>query len=121
MEERKVKKGSYGYSNDGYLDFMDCMHTAWPWQRLNAEEKNYINNIFIIARPDQGIEYQEAWDKGGDLWTSCLKLLGYQPMGWREDKDGKPIIPPCDTEYVLVPRKKIEALKNIMADLNKVI
>lgn len=121
MEERKVKKGSYGYSDNGYLDFIDCMHKSWPWQRLNENEKNTINNIFDLSKSESETEYCESWERGEHIWHNCLLLVGYQPFHWREDKEGNIVIPPCDEEYILVPRKQLQALKDAISNLNTMI
>ena len=116
-----MKKGCYGYSEDGYADMIDCIHQSWPWQRLNEDEKKIIDAIFKFSTPKEEIEYEKAWDRGSDLWESCLKLVGYQPMGWREDGRGNSISPPCDEEYILVPRKQVQALKDAISNLQTLI
>ena len=113
-----MKKGNYGYSDNGYQDNIDCIHNAWPWQRLNEEEKNVIEEILKISQPDSAVPYDEAWHKASSLWILCLRLVGYQPFGWREDKEGNIVIQPCDKEYVLVPKQYLKTLKDAILNLN---
>ena len=106
-----MKKGDYGYSENGYQDHIDCIHNAWPWQRLNKKEKNIIEGIFKTAQPTSVATYDEAWNKASSLWLLCLQLVGYQPFGWREDKAGNVVIPPVN-DYVTVPKQYLKTLKD---------
>jgi len=77
-------KGQYGYSNDGFSDYKECIYNSWTWARLSEEEKSHINKILDLSKPVTLGDYETDWTRCSDIYTSCLSLLKYDPINWRE-------------------------------------
>lgn len=99
-----AEKGQYGYSNDGFSDYIECIYNSWTWARLSEEEKSHIIKILGLSKPDQNPlpslgDYEADWTKCSDIYTSCLALLKYDPINWREP-DNKNCIPKVTIEKI---------------------
>ena len=94
-----AEKGQYGYSNDGFSDYIECIYQSWTWARLSDVEKSNIIKILNLAKPATLGDYEADWTKGSDIYTCCLALLKYGPIDWR-DPDNKNCIPKVTIEKI---------------------
>ena len=66
-------------------DFMEMTEGSWSWQRLTEEEKKRFKSKVLFHTILFG-DYRQRYKILNNVYNAYLIGLGYDPMGWRNDK-----------------------------------
>ena len=69
--------------------YVDMMKKSWSYERLTENEKSRL--LDAIRRTRLFGTFRQRWETLQAVNFGFLLGVGYKPIGWRENENGKPI------------------------------